>query len=78
MYLKGYAEGSEARSGISSWNSFYNLRRPHQVLGDQVPMTVWRNGLAGLLPGIAVDMMLRLDNASALSTCPQPQQHQAA
>jgi putative transposase len=78
VYLKGYADGVEARSGISSWIGFYNLSRPHQALGNQAPMTVWRNGTSGFLPDIAVDMALRLDDASASPTCPQAQQHQAA
>ena len=47
---------------------FYNHQRPHQALGYRTPMAVWREATAG---GEAVDMM---DNASALPTCPQPQQ----
>jgi putative transposase len=79
VYLQGYADGLEARSGISRWLSFYNLRRPHQALGDQAPIAVWRNGMTGSLPDMAVDMTLRLDDASASPTCSQPQQrHQAA
>jgi len=49
----------------------YNGRRPHQALGDRTPMAVWRAGVTGPIGGNAVDMM---DNASALPTCPQPQQ----
>jgi putative transposase len=78
VYLKGYADAAEARSAIANWIRFYNLRRPHQALRDEAPMTVWRNGMTGSLPGLAVDMTLRLDDASASPTCPQPQQHQAA
>jgi putative transposase len=79
VYLQGYADGLEARSGISRWLSFYNLRRPHQALGDQAPIAVWRNAMTGSLPDMAVDMTLRLDDASASPTCSQPQQrHQAA
>jgi hypothetical protein len=37
-------------------------------------MAVWREGVTGHLDGRAVDMTLRLDNAGALATCPQPQQ----
>ena len=40
---------------------------PHQALADRMPMAVWREAIVGR----AVDMM---DNASALPTCPQPQQ----
>ena len=76
IYLKGYADGREARTGISLWMAFYNGRRPHQALGNRTPMAVWRAGVTGE-PGItAVDMTLRLDNAGALPTCPQPQQQQ--
>lgn len=78
VYLKGYADAAEARSAITNWISFYNLRRPHQGLRDQAPMTIWRNGVTGPLPGLAMDMALRLDDASASPTCPQPHQHQAA
>jgi putative transposase len=78
IYLKGYADGREARAGIASWITFYNGRRPHQALGDRTPMAVWRAGLTGALGEPAVDMALRLDNALALPTCPQPQQQQQA
>jgi len=74
IYLKGYADGREAKAGIASWIAFYNTRRPHQGLGKRTPMAVWREGITGALSGTAVDMTLRLDNARALTTCPQPQQ----
>ena len=77
VHLKGYADGREARAGIGAWIAFYNTRRPHQALGGQAPMAVWRAGTSGLLDARAVDMTLRLDNATALPTCPQPQQQQA-
>ena len=68
VYLKGYADGREAARGIAEWVAFYNDRRPHQALADRMPMAVWREAIGGAR---AVDMM---DNASALPTCPQPQQ----
>jgi hypothetical protein len=68
IYLKGYADGGEARAGIAAWMEFYNHRRLHQALGYQTPMTVWRDVMA---KAKAVDMM---DNADALTTCPQPKQ----
>jgi putative transposase len=43
IYLKGYADGREAKAGISSWMIFYNTRRPHQALGGRTPMAVWRD-----------------------------------
>jgi putative transposase len=73
VYLKGYADGREAKAGIDAWFAFYNSRRPHQALGYRTPMAVWRHGVTGALGANAVDMM---DNAIALPTCPQPQQQQ--
>ena len=78
IYLKGYADGREARAGIAAWIAFYNSRRPHQALGNRTPMAVWRAGVTGALDNSAVDMTLRLDNAGALPTCPQPQQQPQA
>jgi putative transposase len=76
VYLKGYADGREARAGIAAWIRFYNGGRPHQALGDRTPMVVWREGVTGALAGNAVDMTLRLDDATASPTCPQRQQPQ--
>jgi putative transposase len=84
IYLKGYADGREAKAGIGAWFAFYNARRPHQALGNRTPMQVWRDGTTGALGDAAVDMTPRivvrgLDSADALPTCPPPpQQHQAA
>ena len=80
VYLKGYADGREARAGIAAWIAFYNLQRPHQALANRPPMGVWREGTTGEI-GEAVDMTLlvprSLDNAGALPTYPQPQHQQA-
>ncbi len=76
IYLKAYADGHEARAGIGAWFAFYNTVRPHQAMRNRTPMAVWREGVTGDLAGTAVDMTLRLDNAGALPTCPQPQQQQ--
>jgi putative transposase len=70
VYLKGYADGSEADAGIASWFAFYNTA-PHQAWGDRTPMAVCRGFV-----DTTVDMTLCLDNAIALPTCPQPQQQQ--
>jgi putative transposase len=72
VYLKAYAGGREARTGIGDWIPFYNNHRFHQALGYKTPMAVWNAG--GTVSETAMDMPLRLDNASALPTCPQPQQ----
>jgi len=76
VYLKGYADSRETRAGIGVWIAFYNTRRPHSALGHRTPMAVWRDGVMGEFGKTAVDMTLRLDNAGALPTCPQPQQQQ--
>ena len=68
VYLKGYADGHEARIGVAAWMEFYNERRLHQALGYRAPMAVWREQIAS---DRTVDMM---DNAFALPTCPQQQQ----
>jgi putative transposase len=79
VYLKGYADGHDAKAGITEWIGFYNNQRPHQSLGDRMPMAVWRDGVSSALGETAVDMTLRLDNARALPTySPPPQQRQAA
>ena len=70
VYLKGYADGREARAGIAAWIGFYNERRPHQALADRTPMAVWREAIAGA-GGCGHDAAL--DDASALPTCPQRQ-----
>jgi putative transposase len=76
IYLKGYADGREAKAGIGQWFAFYNSVRPHQALGNRTPMAVWREAVTGDLGNTAVDMTLRLDNARALPTYPQPPQQQ--
>ncbi len=80
IYLKGYADGREAKAGIGAWFAFYNDRRPHQALGNRTPLVVWREGTTGALGDRAVDMTLvlrtSLDNAGALPTSPQPPQQQ--
>ena len=77
IHLKAYFDGREARAGISSWMTFYNLRRPHQAMNNQMPMAVWRAGMDKIEAAAnAVDMPLRLDNANALPTYPQQKQKQ--
>jgi putative transposase len=75
VHLKAYADGRAARAGIGAWMAFYNGQRPHQALGYRTPMGVWRASVPDS-GARAVDMTLRLDNAGALPTCPQPQQQQ--
>ena len=77
VHLKAYADGREARAGINSWMTFYNFRRPHQAMNNQMPMAVWRAGTDKIEAAEnTVDMPLRLDNANALPTYPQQKQEQ--
>ena len=69
VYLKGYADGREALRGIAEWIVFYNERRPHQALAARTPMAVWRDGATPKPYG-------HVDNADALTTCPQADQKQ--
>jgi putative transposase len=69
IYLKGYADGREAKAGIGEYFAFYNERRLHQALGYCTPMAVWREGAAPAAYG-------HVDNARALTTCPQADQKQ--
>ena len=72
VHLKAYADGREARAGIGLWMTFYNFRRPHQAMNNQMPMAVWRAGMDRIEAAARpVDMPLRLDNANALPTYPQ-------
>ncbi|MGH6830614.1 MAG: hypothetical protein ACREDG_05610, partial [Methylocella sp.] len=59
VYIKGYADGLEARLGIATWIKFSNDRRLHQAR-YRAPMALWRAQIAG---AGAVDM---IDTASAL------------
>ncbi|MDB5648905.1 MAG: transposase orfab subunit b [Hyphomicrobiales bacterium] len=45
IHLKAYADGREARAGIGLWMEFYNTRRAHQAMNNQMPMAVWRAGM---------------------------------
>ncbi len=41
VYLKGYGDGLEARTGIGQWIGFYNEDPPHQAHAYR---TRWRYG----------------------------------
>jgi len=69
VYLRGYADGREAKAGIGEYFAFYNERRLHQALGYRAPMAVWRESAAPRAYG-------HVDNAHALTTCPQADHNQ--
>jgi putative transposase len=69
VYLKGYADGGEAKAGLGEWIAFYNERRLHQALAYRAPMAVWRDNAPPAACG-------HVDNAGALTTCPQADQKQ--
>ena len=48
VYPRAYADVHEAWAGISRWLHFYNHQRPHQALGYQTPMHVYRTGQLAL------------------------------
>ena len=65
VHLKAYADGREARAGIGFWMEFYNTRRPHQAMNNQMPMAVWRAGMDKIEAAArAVDMTLPPKNVS--------------
>ena len=41
MYLKAYANASEARRELGAYFRFYNDQRPHQALGYRTPAQVF-------------------------------------
>jgi Integrase core domain len=44
VYLKGYADGREAKAGIGAYFAFYNEQRLHQALAYRTPRAVLRDG----------------------------------
>jgi putative transposase len=69
IYLKHYADGHEAKAGISTWIDFYNTKRFHRALRNRTPMAVQHAAAAAL----AGDGCGYVDNARALPTDPQQQ-----
>ena len=46
VYLNPYDGPREARSGIGRYLDYFNEERPHQALGHQTPMDVYRESLS--------------------------------
>jgi putative transposase len=76
VYLKGYADGLEARAGIGEWIAFYNEDRLHQALGYRPPMAVFRECAAATTCGHVDNALSAKSNrlSRALTTCPQEEQ----
>ena len=50
VYLHGYTNGTEARTSLTRYFSFYNARRSHQALEYQTPDEVYFEALAATTP----------------------------
>jgi putative transposase len=50
VYLHGYTNGTEARTALTRYFSFYNLRRSHQALEYRTPDEVYFDALAASTP----------------------------
>jgi putative transposase len=50
VYLHAYANGTEARTGLTRYFSFYNARRSHQSLEYRTPDEVYFEALAASTP----------------------------
>jgi len=46
VYLRGYENGTEARTSLTRYFRFYNAQRPHQALEYQTPDEVYFSGTA--------------------------------
>jgi putative transposase len=42
IYLKGYADGREAKAGIGAYFAIYNHERPHEALDFATPASLYR------------------------------------
>ena len=78
VYLEGYADGREARTGIGERIAFSNERRLHQALGYRAPMAVFREGSAAETYGHVDNAPTAKPNPPrrALTPCPQEEQKQ--
>ena len=53
VYLHAYTNGTEARTALTRYFSFYNARRSHQSLEYRTPDEVYFDGLAAATPSAA-------------------------
>ena len=66
VFIHAYITVADARRGIGKWVLFYNDERLHQALGYQTPREIFE----------AAPACGHVDNARALTTCPQAPQQQ--
>jgi len=66
VFTHAYVSVADARGGIGKWVLFYNDERLHQALDYQTPREIFE----------AAPACGHVDNARALTTCPQAQQQQ--
>jgi putative transposase len=66
VFIHAYVTVADARGGIGKWVLFYNDERLHQALAYQTPREIFEAAPCGYV-----------DNARALTTCPQAPQQQA-
>ena len=79
IHLRDYANALEARIGIGKWIAFYNRERGHMAFGYRTPEAMWAAGVQITQPPKrkrARPACGHVDNARALTTCPQAQQQQ--
>jgi putative transposase len=53
VYLRAYANGTQARQSLTKYFTFYNERRVHETLGYATPDEVYFGALAEPLPAAA-------------------------
>lgn len=56
VYLHAFETGSELRSGLARWLSYYNGQRPHSALGGRTPDEAYGRTRPTPYPGLAPDM----------------------
>jgi len=58
VYLNAFETGSELRTGLGKWISYYNGRRPHSRLAGRTPDEVYGRGGTTRYPEHAPDIAL--------------------
>lgn len=68
VYLRAYAGGTEARSGIGGYFGFYNGERPHQTLGYRIPAEVFLESKEAASPEDLVESRQTSPSAEPIGT----------